>query len=54
MHPAIYGAPKTLYKRDVGWAGKGVWRAVFKALAAEGGPATEVMIDSTHIFRRAA
>jgi transposase len=47
--PAIYGPPKTLYNRNVRWAAKGVWRAVFEALAAEGGPPTEVLIDSTHV-----
>ncbi len=47
--PAIYGPPKTLYNRNVRWAAKGVWRDVFEALAAEGGPPTEVLIDSTHV-----
>ena len=47
--PSIYGPPKTLYNRNVRWAAKGVWRAVFEALAAEGGPPTEVLIDSTHV-----
>jgi transposase len=39
----------TLYNRNVRWAAKGVWRDVFEALAAEGGPPTEVLIDSTHV-----
>ena len=47
--PLVYGPPKTLYNRNVRWAAKGVWRAVFEALAAEGGPPTEVLIDSTHV-----
>lgn len=47
--PAIYGPPKTLYNRNVRWAAKGVWRDVFEALAAAGGPPAEVLIDSTHV-----
>ncbi len=47
--PAIYGPPKTLYNRNVRWAAKGVWREVFEALAATGGPPTAVLIDSTHV-----
>ena len=35
--PAIYGPPETLYNRNVRWAAKGVWRAVFETLAAAGG-----------------
>ena len=47
--PQVYGPPKTLYNRNVRWAAKGVWRKVFEVLAAEGGPPTEVLIDSTHV-----
>jgi len=47
--PAVYGPPKTLYNRNVRWAAKGVWGEVFEALAAAGGPPTEVLIDSTHV-----
>lgn len=47
--PAVYGPPKTLYNRNVRWAAKGVWREVFEALAAAGGPPAEVLIDSTHV-----
>lgn len=46
--PAIYGPRKTLYNRFVRWAKKGVWREAFEALAASGGPAAELMLDSTH------
>src|SRR5258708_39018638 len=45
--PAVYGPPKTLYNRNVRWAAKGVWREVFEALAAAGGPPAEVLVDST-------
>ncbi|MET0374766.1 MAG: IS5 family transposase [Rhizorhabdus sp.] len=47
--PALYGPPKTLYNRCVRLAAKGVWRDVFEALAAAGGPPSEVLIDSTHV-----
>jgi transposase len=39
--PAVYGPKKTLYNR---W----VWRRAFEELAAAGGPAAEIMLDSTH------
>ncbi|WP_437373645.1 IS5 family transposase [Inquilinus limosus] len=47
--PAIYGPVKTLYNRHKRWSEKGVWRSVFEALAAAGGPPAEVLIDSTHV-----
>lgn len=46
--PPVYGPRKTLYNRFVRWAKKGVWREAFEALAAEGGPPVELMLDSTH------
>lgn len=47
--PAVYGPRKTLYNRFVRWAAKGVWQAVFAALAAAGGPPAEVLLDSTPV-----
>lgn len=47
--PSCYGPRKTLYNRFVRWAEKGVWQELFVALAAAGGPPSEVMIDSTHM-----
>ncbi|WP_202798689.1 IS5 family transposase [Sphingomonas elodea] len=44
-----YGPYKTLYNRHKRWSEKGVWQAVFEALAAAGGPPAEVLIDSTHV-----
>jgi len=44
--PAGYGPHKTLYNRFVRWAAKGVWEAVFRALAEAGGPPAEVLLDS--------
>jgi transposase len=46
--PSIYGPRKTLYNRFVRWAKKGVWQDVFETLASAGGPASELMLDSTH------
>jgi len=45
--PACYGPRKTLYNRWVRWARKGVWQRAFEALAASGGPPSELMLDST-------
>ena len=45
--PVCYGPRKTLYNRWVRWARKGVWQRAFTALAATGGPAAELMLDST-------
>jgi transposase len=47
--PPRYGPAKTLYNRHVRWGAKGVWRQVFEALAAAGGPPAQVLIDSTHV-----
>lgn len=47
--PASYGPRKTLYNRFVRWSAKGVWREVFEALAAAGGPPAELLLDSTHV-----
>jgi transposase len=47
--PAVYGPRKTLYNRYVRWAVKGVWRKLFEALAAEAGPSSHVMIDSSAV-----
>jgi transposase len=47
--PAAYGPRKTLYNRYVRWAVKGVWRKLFHALAAEAGPPSHVMIDSSAV-----
>ena len=44
-----YGPPKTLYNRFVRWRDKGVWEIAFVALAAAGGPPSEVLLDSTHV-----
>ena len=35
--PAVYGPRKTLYNRFVRWAAKGVWTAIFHALASADG-----------------
>ena len=47
--PTAYGPRKTLYNRFVRWAEKGVWTRIFDTLANSGGPALEVMLDSTAV-----
>jgi len=47
--PPDYGPRKTLYNRFVRWAAKGVWTTLFEELARAGGPATEVLIDSSAV-----
>jgi transposase len=47
--PLEYGPRKTLYNRFVRWAIKGRWERLFIALAREGGPTAEALLDSTHI-----
>lgn len=47
--PPAYGPRKTLCNRFVRWAEKGIWTNIFKTLANSGGPALEVMIDSTAV-----
>jgi|SRR5579883_635671 len=47
--PPIYGPRKTLYNRFVRWAEKGVWEAIFQALAATGGPPAQLLIDSSAV-----
>ena len=39
---------KTLYKRSVRRAGRGIWRRAFEAVARTG-PRVEVLMDSTHV-----
>ena len=46
---AEYGQRKTLYNRYTRWARKGVWMAVFDALARAGGPSEQVLIDSSAV-----
>ncbi len=47
--PSDYGPRKTLYNRFVRWADKGVWVRLFEALAQSGGPALQLMIDSSAV-----
>ncbi len=47
--PAAYGPRKTLHNRFVRWVEKGVWTGGFDTLANSGGPALEVMLDSTAV-----
>jgi transposase len=47
--PPAYGPHKTLYNRFVRWSRMGVFDRIFAALAAEGGPPSQLMIDATHL-----
>ena len=47
--PEVYGPRKTLSNRFVRWSEKGVWTGIFDTLSQTGGPALEVMIDSTAV-----
>src|SRR6202047_5672832 len=47
--PPEYGPFTTIYNRFVGWARRGVWERLFRALATKGRSTQMQMIDSTHI-----
>jgi len=47
--PAAYGPKKTLYNRFVRWAKRGIWEAIFAALAGSEDMPDRLMIDSTCI-----
>jgi transposase len=47
--PPAYGPHKTLYNRFARWSRMGVFDRIFAALAAEGGPPSQLMIDATHL-----
>jgi transposase len=47
--PAAYGPRKTLYNRFQRWADKGIWSAIFTALANAGGPPAQLLIDSSAV-----
>ena len=47
--PPEYGPRKTLYNRFVRWSEKGYWVRIFEALADEGGPPSQAMIDSSAV-----
>jgi transposase len=47
--PAAYGPKKTLYNRFVRWAERGVWTAIFEALAGQEGIPDRLFLDATLI-----
>jgi transposase len=47
--PSEYGPRKTLYNRWRRWAEKGHWVRIFEALADEGGPPSQALIDSSAV-----
>lgn len=46
---SVYGPRKTLYNRFQRWSAKGVWSAIFHALANAGGPPAQLLIDSSAV-----
>jgi transposase len=47
--PSVYGPRKTLYNRFQRWSAKGIWRAIFHALANASGPPAQLLIDSSAV-----
>ena len=47
--PKAYGPHKTLYNRFIRWSEMGVFNRIFEALASEGPPPKQLMIDATHL-----
>ncbi|MEI9930405.1 MAG: IS5 family transposase [Rhizomicrobium sp.] len=47
--PPEYGPSMTIYNRFVRWTERGVWRRLFRGLAARGRSSDVQMIDSTHV-----
>ena len=47
--PSEYGPRKTLYNRWRRWAEKGHWIRIFEALADEGDPPSQALIDSSAV-----
>ena len=47
--PDVYGPRKILYNRFVRWVAKGIWMALFQALAQAGGPPAHVLMDSSAV-----
>lgn len=47
--PPVYGPKKTLYNRFVRWAERGIWEAIFAALAGAEDAPDRLVIDSTCI-----
>lgn len=52
--PADYGPHKTIYNRFIRWSRLGEFNRIFAVLATKGGKPDQVMIDATHLTRRAA
>ena len=51
---AEYGPHKTIYNRFIRWSRMGVFNRIFAELASKGGRPDTLMIDATHLTRRAA
>src|SRR6516225_10719615 len=47
--PPEYGPHKTIYNRFARWSERGVWQAIFAAVAAPAEPPEQVALDSSHV-----
>lgn len=47
--PSAYGPHKTIYNRFIRWSRLGVFNRILAELAAQGGSADRLMIDTTHL-----
>jgi len=47
--PPEYGPHKTIYNRFARWSERGVWQAIFAAVAAPPEPPGQVALDSSHV-----
>ena len=47
--PAAYGPHKTIYNRFARWSVRGIWQAIFAAVAAPAQTPERVALDSSHV-----
>ena len=47
--PNEYGPHKTIYNRFARWSERGIWQAIFAAVAASNDAPGQVALDSSHV-----
>jgi transposase len=47
--PGEYGPHKTIYNRFARWSERGIWQAIFAAVAADPDKPGQVALDSSHV-----
>jgi transposase len=47
--PSEYGPHKTIYNRFARWSERGIWQAIFAAVAGDPGTPGQVALDSSHV-----